>query len=640
MRVSALRCQANVVSGLRNDDISLQSHSIFRTEANMYPVSLGIIVSLSIIAALSIAVLENPQVQEWLEQQRVKIAELLRSLGEDLDPEARRQAEAFAYGGRAPATDVGLRRESEGSKEAAAVATGRSLSGISGTIRRIPVQGPADPDEAAERRRKGREYLAKRNQQIFELQERRKATKGKECAKTSSTPTSFDAIVDEDGKLKTPTKVESELRLIDAAPQQIREEMREVEQQLVQPMLVAESSSSNGIHGFEMGTKLTNPFGDEYAMDAMDMERSETPKPPVPPKLELDFDGRRNGMVFNSNNDDRRGGLVMPGSFDQVPPSVEEHSIPNPEELTYEEQLAIALSLSEAESANAATVRQRSLTEESDNLQAAIAASLKDMDDQQAAHAVAHAEPTTPRPISAEPEPLVDLTPPSPTIQPQNSVVRSEWQHLFDPSFSPSNEPLTLAPHPSSEVSEDELYRITPQLTRARLASLHAQQASSSPTTSYDPVREAANSQAHWAEPIQSAPEASFYSASASPPPGSRTIGPEETPEPAAAASRAPDREGAQTPTTVAPSSFGFETDSESETFASVMGSRAASRAHSALSDVEIVDVAEDTDVDMLSEEGDGIATPDSWTEVGSRDGEESEDERRAPLHVHHVNIQ
>ena len=57
------------------------------------------------------------------------------------------------------------------------------------------------------------------------------------------------------------------------------------------------------------------------------------------------------------------------------------------------------------------------------------------------------------------------------------------------------------------------------------------------------------------------------------------------------------------------------------------------SRPESALSGAEFVDAVDDSDVDMMSEEGDGILTPDSWTEVGSRDGEESEaeDGRRAP---------
>ena len=71
-------------------------------------------------------------------------------------------------------TVTGLKREAEGSRDAAALATGRSMSDAS-TIRRIPIKGPADPNEAEERRRKGREYLARRNQQMLELQQRRKA---------------------------------------------------------------------------------------------------------------------------------------------------------------------------------------------------------------------------------------------------------------------------------------------------------------------------------------------------------------------------------------------------------------------------------------------------------------------------------
>lgn len=91
--------------------------------------------------------------------------------------------------------------------------------------------------------------------------------------------------------------------------------------------------------------------------------------------------------------------------------------------------------------------------------------------------------------------------------------------------------------------------------------------------------------------------------------------------------------EGSRTP--ISRSSFSFRTDeddgSDSDTFASVSApasahpSRTQSRARSEVSNIEVVVLLEDSDVDMLSEEGDGIATPDSWTEVGSRDGNESE---------------
>ena len=72
--------------------------------------------------------LENPQVQTWLEEQRRKIAEMLRSVGEELDPESRRMAEAFAFEGKTPANHEGLRREVSGSKEAAAASTAAGAS--------------------------------------------------------------------------------------------------------------------------------------------------------------------------------------------------------------------------------------------------------------------------------------------------------------------------------------------------------------------------------------------------------------------------------------------------------------------------------------------------------------------------------
>ena len=71
--------------------------------------------------------LENPQVQQWLDQQRRHLAELLRTLGPDLDPESRREAEAFAFEGRTPSNDEAIRREAQASRDAAAVATGRSF---------------------------------------------------------------------------------------------------------------------------------------------------------------------------------------------------------------------------------------------------------------------------------------------------------------------------------------------------------------------------------------------------------------------------------------------------------------------------------------------------------------------------------
>ena len=120
--------------------------------------------------------------------------------------------------------------------------------------------------------------------------------------------------------------------------------------------------------------------------------------------------------------------------------------------------------------------------------------------------------------------------------------------------------------------------------------------------------------------------EASFYSASSavSPPASTSTHTLDrETPQLIDVSEDVP-QDGARTPTSRAHSSFGFQTDSDSDTFASVSPSqsRPESRARSEVSGIEVVDLEEDSDIDMLSEEGDGVATPDSWSEVGSRDAD------------------
>lgn len=336
---------------------------------------------------------------------------------------------------------------------------------------------------------------------------------------------------------------------------------------------------------------------------------------------------------------------TMPGSFTPRQPLVEpEQTDEGQEELSYEEQLAIALSLSEAEAQKAAKVAAQQVeTEEDDaDLRAAIEASLKDMRNKLAAQS---GPATQPRLIDVS-QPLVDLTPSPPTAPLYQPAPRGHWETLFNQDYSPTREPLSMAqPIPVAE-EEDELYRVTPQLTQARLASHDSQQDSPRSTSvrsnmiPYDPVREAANG--HVTEQqLQAAMEASFYSAADSAP----------APSPSAATTRSHTMDHEPTPqlqlvdvsedvvpaegtrTPISRSSFSFHTDassdSDSETFASVSApaSRSQSRARSEISNVEVVDLLEDSDVDMLSEEGDGIATPDSWTEVGSRDGESEMDE-------------
>lgn len=591
--------------------------------------AVGIIVTLSIVTALGLAVIENPQIQAWLEEQRQRIAELLRSIGQELDPESRRAAEAFAFEGRTPVNDAGLRREMSGSQDAAAVATGRSMSNA-GTIRRIPIKGPSDPDEAEERRRKGREYLARRNQEMYEMQQRRKEKAKEDGTVTPPTPTSFDAMVDDEGKLRLVDNEASDLPTSVPVIENPEEEMTKLRHALLAgPMYNGESSSSAS--AWAAGSRMANPFDDE---NAMGMERSATPKPPVPPKIALEE------LPPQPVIDDEEPPQTprMPGSFTPMIDNArmrraQAEAESGRPDMSYEEQeqLAIALSLSEAERrVSEDAERRRSQAEDEDaELRAAILASLRD-------------QQSTLTSRQTQPAPLIDITESSAAPVVQQSPPRGHWETLFDQDYSPAHEPLsaTQAPRSIASEEEDELYSVTPQLTRARLASLDAlAQAAqvrnpivSSPP--YDPVREAAAAQQ------QPAMEESFYSAAS--PARSQTLE-RETPQliDTTVPSSPPTlSHQPQTPSTHPAFSTDTESMASSDTFTSVSATSPPPRDQISLaapstrhedSDVEVLDISaeDDSDVDMLSEVGgSGVRTPDSWTEVGSRDGESgSEDE-------------
>ncbi|KAL9583319.1 MAG: hypothetical protein Q9212_002777 [Teloschistes hypoglaucus] len=118
------------------------------------PLAKGIIVSISLLLAASLAIYENPQVKQWVDESRRKIAFALHHIGDDLDPSDSSR--------RNSAQDASTREY--------------------------------DTVEAVERRRKARQEILERGR----MMEERRRSKQASTAKSRS----FDDIVDEDGKLK------------------------------------------------------------------------------------------------------------------------------------------------------------------------------------------------------------------------------------------------------------------------------------------------------------------------------------------------------------------------------------------------------------------------------------------------------
>jgi hypothetical protein len=323
------------------------------------------LISLSILAAVGIAVYENPQVKEWVEEQRRKITEFLATFGDQLDPQSRREAEAFAYEGRIPTQTP---EEAAGMANAIARATGRETTDDSVTRRNRTSEIPQSPDEADERKRLGREYLAKRNQEMLDLKEKQKMRRSTSelSEKTPSSPT-FDQFVNIDGSLisdKKDTLEQSEefnektLEL----PSVPTDEPKSLGSTRVQePALLAAA--------FNHGSRYANPFGDEFELSGTLDSRSPTPKPPVPPKIAIEDTSKLRRLSVTQKEPSIRRIPVLD--------EVEDTSA----DLSFEEQLVRAMSISLAESEEA-TRKARILEQEQrdKDFAAAVAASLADVE--------------------------------------------------------------------------------------------------------------------------------------------------------------------------------------------------------------------------------------------------------------------
>ena len=110
----------------------------------------GIIISLSALVAAGIAVYESPQFRQWVDNSRRKLAQALHNLGDEVQP---RESASLLM------TDASMTEET----------------------------GPA----AEERRRVVRETLERRRSQLSALSKKR----------DNSPPSSFDTLVDNEGKL-------------------------------------------------------------------------------------------------------------------------------------------------------------------------------------------------------------------------------------------------------------------------------------------------------------------------------------------------------------------------------------------------------------------------------------------------------
>ncbi|KAJ4289099.1 hypothetical protein N0V90_011441 [Kalmusia sp. IMI 367209] len=192
------------------------------------PLAKGLIIAASVIVAAGIAIYESPQVRQWVDQSRRKIAVALHSLGDEIQP-------------RRPSESSDDFEERKRQKREEIVRKNRN-----DLIKRAREEGIAvDLDE-----------LARIGQEDFELAERRQRRK------TNASQRSFDELVGSDGML--------------------RKDISDVKK-----ASGTEDSSSGlrqrGVAGFAAGSAaavaVANPFSDDQMLFDHDEEEAPSPKP-------------------------------------------------------------------------------------------------------------------------------------------------------------------------------------------------------------------------------------------------------------------------------------------------------------------------------------------------------------------------
>ncbi|KAG8624302.1 hypothetical protein KVT40_007369 [Elsinoe batatas] len=543
----------------------------------------GIIISLSLAAAVGIA-LQSPEVKEWLEEQRRRLAELLRNVSEGLDPQTRREAEAFAYEGLIPTP-----QEREGIANATAVATGRETED-NATARRMNRQSSSNPIDAEERRRLGREYLAKRNQELLDMRKKREYGKATSVEAESTMETgiisekeplaireksnsvdSFDHLIHEDGSLRMDEK---RVALAPGSPVEVAAYVDAVKAPVA-------------VRALEAGYAFGNPFADEFAMSDDLQDRSVTPKPPVPPKSAI---GSQSPAMFPV----QAAADVVEDPPEQSPSDLPEQAA---QDLSYDEQLARALSISLAESEAAARSTVRRTTSEQEDFERAIAESLREATREAANDASARETSSEDRVSSIGP--LLDLS--SNDAQPK------------------SNNPFR------QRMEDDDLYSLTPAPTGARAGPSMSNNQAQYPDIAKFLSALQSSTQGPSKYEFPDVPTGALKSPSGSSVPVTPQAHPEGNLSPAPHAVRP----SSSTSGTLSPSlppqdalSTGYHTESEADEFASLPDTSS----HSEGSLVEV----EDVDIESMSDDDDGIHTPTSWSEIGSDVGDSERSESEA----------
>ena len=125
------------------------------------------LITISLLCAAGLAAYENPQVRQWIDESRRKVAVALHSLGDELSPDSESKR----------ASNESNRRTSQDAS----------------------VREDEDP-EAVERRRKARQEILERGRM---MEERRRSKQNTDDLHTATSKAkSFDDLVDKDGALK------------------------------------------------------------------------------------------------------------------------------------------------------------------------------------------------------------------------------------------------------------------------------------------------------------------------------------------------------------------------------------------------------------------------------------------------------